>query len=103
MGEGFELAMDFIKHRLRPQQHIVIPESQDTISIDSQLPGSLLIVVMMIEMLATIQLDHYRRFDASEVGDVPGDRQLPPELEAAQLTATQELPQFALCVGPTRP
>jgi len=50
-------------------------------------------------MLASVQLDDDRRFDASEVANVEADLILAAEFESAKLAATQVSPKHALGVG----
>lgn len=50
-------------------------------------------------MLTTIEFDNQFSFDADEVSDVGPDRELPPELAAAEGTVAQMLPEtgFGVC------
>jgi hypothetical protein len=50
-------------------------------------------------MLAAVQFDDDRRFEANEVADVTADLMLAPELEAVELTPAQMLPQATFGFG----
>ena len=50
-------------------------------------------------VLATVELDHDLRFEASEVGEVATDRPLAAELRAFDLAVAKAMPQRAFRVG----
>ena len=50
-------------------------------------------------MLATIQLDDKRGFDAGEIANVETYTMLPPELGVSELAATQVSPEMVFSVG----
>jgi hypothetical protein len=70
---GLQLATNLLEYRVRPQQYIVVPETKYFVTIDFELARSRGVVICLREMLATVELDYQPSFDASKVGDVPGD------------------------------
>jgi len=50
-------------------------------------------------VLAAVQLDDYRCFQANKIADVRANRALTPELEAAQLAPLQMMPKAPLGFG----
>jgi len=77
-------------------QDVTVPESKDTIAFRPQEPIAMRIVRCVIEMLASVELDHDTRLDANEVADVRADHVLAPELEVIQLTTAKPAPKQAL-------
>ena len=90
-------AQDLGQHIGGPQQHVVVPESEDAERVLAN-PAVALDVVARVEVLAAIQFHHQTTFDAGEVDDVSADRVLAPETQAVELAAAQVAPEMALGV-----
>ena len=87
-----------IQHRIRPEQHIVIPEPQYTISRLFQLIGATLVVFDLLQVLTTIQLDNQPTLKATEVDNKTFNPMLPTK-PATKLTTPKAIPKFVLCIG----
>jgi hypothetical protein len=88
--------MDRFEYDLGSTQHIVVPEAQHPKTTRSEKHVSTGIVVRLLGMLASVQLDDDGSLKAREVADIGSDRMLSAEFEACQLTSAQTLPKHAL-------
>jgi hypothetical protein len=68
------------QHKVEPQQHIVVPESQHAITRLAQLPGPQRILFRTINMLSPIEFDDKAGIDTDEIDDEPPDGHLSTEL-----------------------
>ena len=59
----------------------------------------MVIIARLSYVLAAIELDNDRCFEANEVANVTTDLMLSPELEAVQLASAQMLPEASLGFG----
>ena len=84
--------MDFIQHGVRPQQYIVVPETQHAVVVDAELASALVVICELIQMLSSIELDHQPLLGTGEIHDVSGNWILPTKLVTRHLAAFQELP-----------
>jgi len=75
-------------------QHLIIPEAEHAVAcrLDDPAAGG----VPIRRMVATVDLDDQPRFRAIEVRDVPSDRVLTAELDAAETPVAEEHPHSAL-------
>jgi hypothetical protein len=73
---------DRFHHAVNILQHIIVPETQDTIALRSEISGSLFISgnVLRLIMLRAIDLDDETPFMTGEVSKVGTDGGLPPEM-----------------------
>jgi hypothetical protein len=90
---------DVFQYIRDPQQNIVIPISQDPITLCFQHKGSPLVVSSLLDMLTTIQLDDQLQLMTQEVGNVTCYRDLSSELKTTQLLQSKMLPEAALGIG----
>jgi hypothetical protein len=89
---------DLLKHIVRAQQCVVIPESQHMKICSAQIPRALFVISSLISMLTAIKLDDESVFDTAEVRVIPSHRMLATELHP-KLCRTQPRPQLALGIG----
>ena len=85
--------------RLGPRENIVVPKAQHAKPVRSEKGISLRIVVRLLDMLASIQLDDDMRLDTREIADVWTDRVLSAKFEAGQLPSTEPIPEQVLGMG----
>ena len=86
MGSGFtQFLQNFLKHQLRPQQHIIIPEADDAKATCLYVTRARCIVLTRVQMLTTIKLDNETRRHANKIRDVSRNRILSAEFEARKI------------------
>jgi hypothetical protein len=71
-----------VRHIIRPQEHIVVPEPEHAKPERLQCLGSAQIVTALLKMLASVEFEDQPLLDAAEIGDVAMDRVLPAKLRA---------------------
>ena len=79
--------------------NVAIPESQHAKSSCFNLAIPARILVLLLLVLAAVQFDNELRLQASEIGDVGADRDLPAKSKPTELTPPQKAPQMTLGVG----
>jgi hypothetical protein len=86
-GEGltFEFGQKLKKNSVKILNDIVVPNADDAVTEGAQLTVTLS-VFRGLRMLAAVKLDNQPPFSTNEVHMVAGNRVLPDEFEAAQLT-----------------
>jgi hypothetical protein len=89
---------DHIQHRICPEQHIVIPESQHTIPSFIQPKRATPVVLNLLHMLTTIQLDNQPALEATEVNNKTLDTMLPAK-PIAKLPTAKAIPKPDLRIG----
>jgi len=77
-------------------QHLIVPEAEHAVACRLDDPAAGGIGVPIRRMVATVDLDDQPRFRAAEVRDVPSDRVLTAELDAAETPVAEEHPHSAL-------
>jgi hypothetical protein len=87
------------QHDLGLQQDLVVPEAQHPIPLLLEESTASLVVALLIQVLAAIDLDHEFLLQADEIDNVGTDDVLPTELVPEHLSATQIGPQMALGPG----
>jgi uncharacterized protein YpmS len=75
--------LNFLKHAFDIPKHVIVPESQNAITVRLQCPRSLRICNSARSMLTTVDLDNEMRGVTCEVDDVLLDPNLPAECELA--------------------
>jgi hypothetical protein len=80
-------------------QNLVVPESQDTITLGCQSGTALLIVDLLLCMLSAIGLNDEPGMETDEIHDVGTNHLLAPKLESGQPACPEVSPQHALCVA----
>jgi hypothetical protein len=73
-------------------EHVIVPESNDTIAARFEPAGSLVIPLLVRRVLATIDLDDELRGGAEEIDNVGADRLLSSKTKAIELSASQPHP-----------
>ena len=73
---------------LRLRKNIIVPEAQDAKPVRSEEAATSKVVVRLLDMLASVQLDNDRGFDTSKVANVGTDGMLPAKLEPGHLSPT---------------
>lgn len=90
---------DHGKNPVQVAKHIVVPETQDTVTLSFEKFGSACIVIRFFRMLTTIQFHCQFTLDTGEINDVLPHGMLSPELIAIYLSHAQMPPQSALGIG----
>jgi len=90
---------DHRKHAFRICQHIIIPETQDAITLSLQKVSSDGVSFRGSVMLTAIDFNDQSRFMAHEVRYIPPDRHLPTKFVSLDLVRSQQLPNGPLGVG----
>ena len=86
------------EHAVGVLQHVVVPEADDAVAVGfDDLRSS--IIGRAVSVLATIEFDGEARGAAGEVDHEGADRQLPRELDTAQLAGAQVRPKASFRVG----
>ena len=93
-----ERTPDFTQHRICPEQHIVIPEPQHTITSFIQSKRAKPVVLSLLHMLTTIQLDDQPTLEATEINNKTFDTMLPAK-PIAKLSTPQAIPEPDLRIG----
>jgi len=88
-----------LEYDLGPNQYVVVPKAQHPKTMRSEKCIPTHVVVGLLGMLTSIQLDDDGSLKASEVANIRSDRMLSAKLESCQLTSTQTLPKDALCMS----
>ena len=81
--DSLQCLVDRFEYDLGPDQHVVVPE----------------VVVGLLSMLTSVQLDDDGSLKASEVADIRPNRMLSAEFESCQLASAQTLPKHAFRMG----
>jgi len=68
-----EDSADGYEHALKIVEHVVVPETNDTVAVSSEFRCAAIIRVLIARMLTAIDLDCELRFRAGEVDDAPAD------------------------------
>jgi len=97
--DSLQCLVDRLEYDLSPNEHVVVPKAQHPKTTRSEKGVPTHVVVGLLGMLTSVQLDDDGSLKASEVANIRPDRMLPAEFESCQLTSTQTLPKDALCVG----
>ena len=91
------------KHARHVAQHVVVPESQDTVvMIDKPFVANH--VVRIVCVLPSVHLNHQTKLTANKVDRIRTDRLLSDEFVPVQRTRSKASPQSGLCVrsGPAQ-
>jgi hypothetical protein len=102
-GSLRERGRDYFKHTRHIAQHIVIPESQNTV-IAFDKPFVAHGIALAVSMLPAINLDDKPTFSANEIDDIETYRLLPDEFVTSQTPRSQSAPKrvFRICRGPSQ-
>lgn len=99
MGGGrFQRSLDLFQHCFRLPEDLIIPEAQYTKTLGFQFAISILVVMDALLVLSPIEFNGKLRLQACEVGDESGNRHLPPESVARELSAPKIPPKVSLRV-----
>lgn len=90
-----EPRLDGLQHRAEVHQHKVVRKAKDLEALGFQPSITLCITLTALVRLMrlAIQFDDQTRGGTQEIGDVGGDRRLPPELEAMEAARADLLPE----------
>jgi hypothetical protein len=91
--------IDRFEYDFGPNQRVVVPEAQYPKTTRSEKCVATHVVVELLSMLTSVQLDDDGSLKASEVADIRLNRMLSAEFESCQLASAQALPKDALCVS----
>ena len=86
---ALQCSYDRNHHSVNILQHRIIPESQNTKSVLSQIARPFFIGVRILGMLPAVQFNDYFVLDAAEVRNKGPNRMLPPKLRPAKLPIVQ--------------
>jgi hypothetical protein len=92
-----QMSQDHFADPFEIVENFIIPESQDTKALPSQIRIADR-VVMRLSMLPAVHLNDQTRFDTHEIRDVRADGALPSELSPHERAITQLPPEDALDV-----
>jgi len=95
-GSSAERFKNHLEHPLGIGQHVVVPETDDTITPRRQPTRAR---VAVIRVLPAIDLDDELRLGAEEVGDIGAERMLTAEAETFELFSPQARPLANFGVG----
>ena len=87
---------DAVHNTFERFEDLVVPEPQDPVTMPGESSRSLIVVNCGLAMLTTIKFNHQLRRMACEVGNKPGNRNLPAKMPPFRLQLPQLLPQHAL-------
>jgi len=87
------------KHGAGFLKNLIIPEADDLKSASFYFMAATLVVGTAFLVLASVELDYKFSVEASEIGDVASDDNLPAKSMAVELTAPQVLPQMTLRIS----
>jgi hypothetical protein len=77
------------QHTIQVTSDLIVPETQHTIALLLQGPGSFRICSLPFHVLTTVQFNHQVPFGATEVDNVTGCHMLATELHAANMPGPQ--------------
>jgi hypothetical protein len=83
----FQLAIDRLEHRSQILRHIIIPKTDNAITVTGDLKTTLLVSGLLIGMLAPIEFDDEFLFRAGEIGNAIADRMLSTKFVERQALA----------------
>jgi len=81
-----------LDHALNVRHHLIIPEPDHLISLRVQPPGPFGIVLPVVRMLATIDLDDQLRRMTEEIADLTANWSLSAELKPIDLLVAKPAP-----------
>ena len=70
-------------------EDIIIPETQDPVTLFRQVGGALRVIIGLVQVLASIKLDDQFLARGAEIDDERSNRMLAPELDAFELVVSQ--------------
>jgi hypothetical protein len=76
--------------------HLVVPKPDDPITLGSRIGGSLVIALFLIQVLASVELDHQMLARRAEVSHIRADRVLPTKVNTLLTQRAQIHPQPSL-------
>jgi hypothetical protein len=91
--------IDCFKHFVQFRQHLVIPESQHSITAGFQKRCATLIFLRPVRVRASVEFNYDTAFDRTEVGETRSDWMLASEFYPAQATTAKILPENVFRVG----
>ena len=88
---------------IRHCQNIVVPETQDPVSLILQPFASGIVILRLFDMLPAIYFDNQLPVSADKINDIFSDKLLPSKLKGFCLPHAQPLPQkpLGICRIPT--
>ena len=96
MRVEFKLAQNLSQHVFHPQQHVVVPETNDAVTVGLQKTRALVVLWRALKVLAAIEFDDQRWIKAEEIDNVRSYWNLAAEFVTAQLPVAQSTPQGLL-------
>jgi len=90
---------DNMKDSMDICENIIVPESQDLISLIFEPGVTYLVPVDLIRMLSSVELYYDSFLEADEVNYVRSNRLLPSEFQAGEPFCPQISPEEAFCIG----
>src|SRR5262249_48305552 len=97
---GCKCALNCLEHTIDIRQHLVIPETNHSITLCFENLRSLRVRGSLFHMLLTIDLDHQLGTMTREINDVATDAHLAPEVGVRDREAmTQMPPKLLLSLG----
>jgi len=90
---------NLLQDHFSPDQRVIVPEAQDPVPALTQKRSPPLIRFRLCTMLTTIQFHDEHPVWATEVGDVPPDGVLPPELGPVHLAGSEAQSELALRIS----
>jgi hypothetical protein len=79
-------------------QHVIVPETEDTVPNQGQSPRPRRIGCAIDDVLGAIKLHDESTLKTHEIRDVTANRMLPSELETSKSAIPEMLPDQPLCV-----
>ena len=95
----------FLNYIVDASKDLAVPEAHDTKTALFDEPGAPIIFLRLIEVLASVELDHESCLGACEVSDKVSDRELSAEPELVEPFCSQPAPQllFRICFVTAEP
>ena len=100
MGGSAKCSKNRAQHTFRVGEHVVVPETDDTIALRLDPAGAGLVI---LRMLSTVDFDNELDLGAKEIDDVGSQRMLASEAETFELSSAQVRPKSDLGIGRRQP
>ena len=81
------------------RKDVAIPEAHDSITVKAHEGVATSIIVLLFDVLATVQLDDQLGFKTSEIADIGSERPLATKAKAIKLSPPQAAPEKSLGIG----
>jgi hypothetical protein len=95
----FDRSQNLLQHAIGVLNNVIIPKSQNEITLRFQHRSPILITCLLLVMLSAIKLDDELGVSTAEVGNEAINRHLSLELPTSETAIAQSKPEQPLCIG----